>query len=140
MPFYFTRHIIAKFLIMRIFISVALVGVSFLAVFKASNKSLSNLKIGILITLSLIINNFSWQHHFVWLIFPFFATFFFIRDKRPETKYFAILFLAYLLVAFNLKYPQEVPVFFQSHVFFGALLLWVLDVFLVLNNTIDTKS
>lgn len=127
--------------ILRIFISVIFLGISFFAIInKPTKKGLSNLKIGILIILSLIINNFSWQHHFVWLIFPFFATFFFIKNEKLDKRYYVFLFLAYFLVAFNLKNPQIAPVILQSHVLYGAIILWALDIYLILKTAIDNKT
>lgn len=90
----------------------------------------SALKFGTLITLSLILNNFSWQHHYVWIIIPFYATFNYLRRIEAGTLSYIILLVSYFFVAINFKYPQQLPVFFQSHVLYGSLILLVLNLYL----------
>ncbi|PIU34571.1 hypothetical protein COT03_02135 [Candidatus Shapirobacteria bacterium CG07_land_8_20_14_0_80_39_18] len=83
----------------------------------------------LIISTILLINSFSWQHHFVWLLFPFLV---FLK----ASPYKGILFISYLLVAFNIKRPELLmSSFFDkillSHVFLGNFLLWLLLVFLI---------
>lgn len=72
----------------------------------------------------LLIDTLSWQHHFVWLIFPFII----IYDSLLKVKLILpkiALFLSYILVAINIKEPFLVSNhLILSHVFFGTLILW----------------
>lgn len=111
--------------------------ITFIAIFLTKIKrSLHavNLSIGCLMTISLLANNFSWQHHFVWLLFPLLATFYAIRKLKNNSIYYVILGFSYILVAINLKNPQAFSVLFQSHVFFGAFMLWILDIYLLIRK------
>lgn len=91
--------------------------------------SMAGLKFGTLITLSLILNNFSWQHHFVWMIIPFYATFYYLKKIRAKRLYLVIVGISFLLISFNFKHPEGIPVLIQSHVLYGALLLLVLNLY-----------
>lgn len=78
----------------------------------------------------LLINGFSWQHHFVLLIFVFLViahNFIFNSTKKIKWSFF---FACYLLISFNFKKPDLLGegVFakiLQAHVFWGDLLLWL---------------
>jgi len=95
--------------------------------FKSSNLlSMSSLMI-----LNLILNGYAEQHHFMWLIIPLFVTFFYVRNRRLSNWLYAILGLSYLSMAVNLKNPVIFPVPFQSHVLYGAILLYVLLMYLI---------
>lgn len=113
-------------------VSIIFILTSCLTVFKSlKDKMLTNMGFGLLITLNLIVNNFSWQHHFVFLLFPFLVTLFYIQNLKNNLKLLFILFISYVLVSFNLKDPHIVPVLLQSHVLYGAVLLWILEVYLI---------
>lgn len=114
-------------------ISVVLIAVSFLIIWLKNSKKATtvNLAFGLLITLSLLINNFSWQHHFVWLLFPFITIFYFMKNKKFGWHYYLVLAISFFLVGFNLKSPNVLPVILISHVFYGALMLWGLNLYLL---------
>jgi hypothetical protein len=113
-------------------LSLFFILISCLVVFKTrKNKGVVNMSFGLLITLNLIVNNFSWQHHFVFLIFPFLATLFYVQKMKNNLKFLFLLFISYVLVSFNLVNPKVVPVLLQSHVFYGAVLLWILEIYLI---------
>jgi hypothetical protein len=122
--------------IVRAAISVILIIISLMLVWvsRKNNKS-GLLSISLLITLSLIVNTFSWQHHFVWLLIPLLITFYHIKNNHLGKQYYLFLGLSYLLMAVNLKNPSSFPVFVQSHVFYGALLLYILDAYLLFKKT-----
>ena len=101
-----------------------------------SNSPLSgggqtNFIFSLLITVSVLINSFSWQHHFVWLLIPFLITYSSLRTG-PQTgeaiSHYVMLLISFMLVAGNLKNPSHVPILLQSHVFYGGLLLWILQI------------
>lgn len=117
-------------------LSLVFVIVSFFAVFKSlKDKKLQNMCLGLLITLNLIVSNFSWQHHFVFMIFPFLITLFYVLNFKNNSKFLLIIFISYLLVSVNLKNPNDFPVILESHVFYGAVLLWIMQVFIILKNS-----
>ena len=127
--------------LLRIFISLILVTVSFLVILKNNTKTtIVNLSFSLLITLTLLINNFSWQHHFVWLLFPFITIFYFIKNKKLDWSYYFVLGLSFFLVGLNLENPNIFPVIFISHVFYGALILWGLNLYLLLKKTSEVKT
>lgn len=113
----------------QIILSLVLVFVSFFIILQNKTKEVLTIfmEIGLIITTSLLVNNFSWQHHFLWLIVPFFAMFFYIRKKNLKRIYYLVLGISYLLVSTNLRYPSLHPSLVQSHVFFGTLMLWLIN-------------
>lgn len=127
---------------LRIFISLILIAVSFLVIFKnnAKKTTIANLSFSLLITLTLLINNFSWQHHFVWLLFPFITIFYFIKNKKLDWSYYFVLGVSFFLVGFNLTNPNIFPVIFASHVFYGTIILWGLNLYLLLKKTSEVKT
>ncbi|HYM65577.1 MAG TPA: glycosyltransferase family 87 protein [Candidatus Sulfotelmatobacter sp.] len=103
---------------------------------KNKDKYAQHLEVGIIITVSLLLNSFSWQHHFVWLTIPFLGTYFFIkRNSNNKKALMTVLFCAYLLISLNLKTPQSFPIILQSHVFSGTLILLLLEL-----NLINTQE
>lgn len=113
-------------------ISLIFILFSCLVVYKSlKNKLLTNMGFGLLITLNLIVNNFSWQHHFVFLLFPFLATLFYLQDNKYSWKFLLALFICYVLITFNLKDPNIVPVLLRSHVLYGTILFWILQCYLI---------
>ena len=117
----------------RIFISFILTLLPFLVILKNSlnRKRMLNLELSIIITTTLLVNNFSWQHHFVWLIFPYITIFYFLKDKKLNVNYYFILGISFILTGFNLVNPLVLPTIFISHVFYGALMLWGLNLYLL---------
>lgn len=84
-----------------------------------------------------LIDPISWQHHFVFLLFPFIFIFFeMTKFKEKKYLFFTLLAISYLLISFNLTNPQAFRGFFglvvQSHAFFGSLILLFLNSYLIL--------
>lgn len=125
--------------VLRIFISFVLVLISFLVIIKNNSKKTDviNLTLSLLVTLTLLINNFSWQHHFIWLIFPFITIFYFVKNEKLNWKYYLLLILSFVLVSFNIKNPNLVNPIFISHVFYGASILWGLNLYLLFKKPAD---
>jgi len=121
---------------LRIMISTFFILVSFLIIFKKRKKYFlsKTLEFGLLITLNVFINGYSWQHHFVWLILPFLIVFFYIKNKKLNVNNYLFLGISYLLTGTNLKNPTMYPPIIQSHIFFGAILLWLMTAYLLLKN------
>jgi hypothetical protein len=77
----------------------------------------------------LIINPFSWQHHFVLLLLPFAVL---ISGIKGRLMY-AALFISYILISFNFKNTGHSAIIL-SHVFFGTAILYLLNVKLIFNE------
>lgn len=93
------------------------------------HKTSSNLQFALLLTTLTLIDTLSWQHHFVFLIFPFIVAVNLIRGRGDKKGLFFLL-LAYFLVSGNIKDPQIFSAFpinlILSHTFFGALILFII--------------
>jgi alpha-1,2-mannosyltransferase len=124
--------------ILRDSMSFILLFCSFLIIFLKQHKDKLNinLEISLIITLSLLINSFSWQHHFVWMTIPFFATFFYLKNKKTSLYYYLVLGVCYIMISWNFKNPQDYPILLQSHVFFGTLAMWFLQIYLLFKNSV----
>lgn len=99
-------------------------------------KSRDNLlSISLVVCVSLIINNFSWQHHFVLLLVSFvFVLARISKLKNRRNIFYLLLGVSYYLVGLNLKNPEFFHVLFQSHVLYGTLILFGLNVYLILKR------
>lgn len=90
---------------------------------------------GILLILLLLFHTLSWQHHFVFLIFPFIVALIKFKSGGDKLLLF-LLFLAYVLVSWNIRSPSFFVAFPQSlilsHTFYGAFILVCLLLFSLL--------
>ncbi len=118
--------------IMRQIISTFL---SLITVFITSIYALKKNKINLIFSLFIItlllVDSLSWQHHFIWLIFPFVALIKYASEAKKIWPWL-IIFLAYILVSWNFKNPQMFSHFPQilllSNTFCGTLLLYFLNI------------
>ncbi len=116
--------------------SLAFISTTFLTV---KNKVDKNLSFSLFVISVPILDTLSWQHHFVWLIFPFvLLTTYAIRLKNAVIL--GLIGMAYLLVSWNFKNPSlylSFPkILLLSNQFYGAVILWGINVyFLIKNNT-----
>lgn len=82
----------------------------------------------LLLTLLLLIHTLSWQHYFVFLIFPFILATKFVQENKNYLL-FVPLVISYVLVSMNIKDPSLFASFPKnivlSHTFFGGVLLLV---------------
>ena len=103
------------------------VAILLISLIKAATKHALG-KAALLLATIPLIDSLSWQHHFVFLLFPFCYMFFTVYQFR-NWKALALLIVSYLLVSINIKTPgvlQMFPVnFLLSHTFYGAFLLWI---------------
>lgn len=107
---------------------LVLIGISLLVIIKKKFDLINSL--ALFIILILLINHFSWQHHLVLLLLPYY---FILRYVKTKFVLFLTV-LSYLLTSFNIKHPQifESVLFgnvILSHGFFGMLLLWIIYIF-----------
>ena len=118
-------------LIMSLFVITM---VSWPAFYKKFDK---DLQFSLFVNAILLIDTISWQHHFVWLIFPFIVlTTYTLRRKL----YWALglVFVSYLLVSWNFKNPSQFSEFplslLLSNTFYGTLLLFATNYILLLKT------
>lgn len=114
-------------------ISIGFIFWSFFVIYKNKKKDVLStmLSIGIVMTLSILFNTFSWQHHFVWLIVPFYSTIFYLKKIKAKNNYYLLIIISYVLVSINFPNPNILLVILQSHVFYGGLILLLLDLYLL---------
>jgi alpha-1,2-mannosyltransferase len=121
---------------LRIIISILLITFSYLVILRNRKRDLSGktLEFGSIITLNVLVNGYSWQHHFVWLILPFLITFIYIRNKKLDVASYIFLGTSYLLTCVNIKNFTLYPAIIQSHMFYGAIILWLTAEYFLLKN------
>lgn len=88
------------------------------------------LQFSLFIIALLLIDTLSWQHHFVWLIFPFIVLTS-LAMKQKGFKLLALLGLSYFLVSWNFKNPEALSTFpknlLLSNTFYGTLILFLIN-------------
>lgn len=119
--------------VLKFIVSIGVVVLCAIALKKQKKENIS-LSYGLIITANLLINTFSWQHHFVWLLIPYYAAVSFLLRTKKNAIWFLFTFVSYLLVSMNFKNPNLLPVFFQSHVFYGTLMLFAIQVRLLIDK------
>lgn len=129
--------------ILRIIIPVVMLSITGACILWKYNKSQTviNLELSLLIILSLLINNFSWQHHFIFLLLPFFILVYTVKNYLKDNVFYIFLALSYALIAINFANPLTLPVIIQSHIFFGGILLWLINLYILIkikNSKIET--
>lgn len=119
--------------ILKTIISLIFLITAFFIIYKNKQKDFLSqmLIIGTLITLSLLFNTFSWQHHFVWAIIPFYSSIFYLQKRKVSNRYYGYLFISYILISINFPNPNVLPIILQSHVFYGGLLLLLIDLYIL---------
>lgn len=107
-------------------ISLILIAISLFLVYKfrSTQKTINLLSFSLFLSLILMINSFSWQHHFVFLLPSYFFVFNFLQTRKGSMPQYLLLCVSYILTASNIIHPERFPVILQSHVFLGTLLLF----------------
>jgi len=103
--------------ILTTILSIILVSYNTFVIYSKKN---TNLIFSFTIITLLLIDSLAWQHHFVWLLFPFIVLFSYsikVKDKFLIT-------LAYILVSLNL--PSSI--LFDNNVFLGTLILYGINI------------
>lgn len=85
----------------------------------------------------LLVDTLSWQHHFVWLIFPFVVSIkygFLLRKKI----FWILLLISFLLISWNFKNPEHFYSFplvlVLSNTFLGSAILFLLNIYLLIKK------
>ena len=99
--------------------------------FKTLKTRNENLAFSLFIICLLLIDSLSWQHHFVWLIFPFIVIGKEIF-RRKNVLFTPLYIMSYLLVSWNFKNPNfnfgVLNPLLLSHTFLGVMVLYLLSV------------
>ena len=125
----------------RIYLNLAAtIAIIALTIYLSIKNKAQNLTLSLFIIALLLFDTTSWQHHFVWLIFPFITLFGYIYKAR-NTVFLALLAIAYFLVSWNFKKPDLYPTIILSNQFYGTLILWGMNIyFLVSTHKKTTKA
>lgn len=107
------------------------------AAFLTFKKKEINLGLSFFIITLLLFDITSWQHHFVWLMFPFVVLFVNI-SKSKNAVLLGFLILSYLLVSWNIKYDYLYPNIILSNQFYGAVILWGINFYFLITRQIRT--
>ncbi|OGK62053.1 hypothetical protein A2334_04240 [Candidatus Roizmanbacteria bacterium RIFOXYB2_FULL_38_10] len=95
-------------------------------IFLKKNKANKALQYGFILTVLVIINNLSWQHHFIVLIYPFIFCMKLCLESKSKIHFLLLLF-TYLLVSWNFKNPIPFSWFpanlLLSHQLYGAIII-----------------
>ncbi len=105
--------------------TVALIAVS--AYFSLKTKA-TNLSLSFFIIALLLFDRMSWQHHFVWTIFPF-TVLVTSAVKEKNIWNLTLLILALFLISWNYVQPSLHPIIFLSHQFYGGIILWCINLY-----------
>lgn len=87
-------------------------------------------RISLLCTFLVIVDPLSWQHHFIFLILPFFLTYLSLRRMKNKNVLTIVLLVSYTLVSWNIRQPDMLSHFplslSLSNQFYGAFILYLL--------------
>ncbi|MEN9328798.1 MAG: hypothetical protein RI947_1606 [Candidatus Parcubacteria bacterium] len=96
----------------------------------ARKKVADNDLLAVILSALVLIDTLSWQHHFVFLLFPFIHYYVRYYDSEEHTSLGILFYLTYILVALNIRSPSLVSgittPLILSHQFAGATLLYSL--------------
>lgn len=119
--------------LLRISIGGLMLLVTGVIIFLTGQKK-QDVAIASILTVSILVNNFSWQHHYLFLLVPFFIVMRSILLLKQNKMYLFLLLLSYVLISFNIKTPEQFPALVLSHVFYGGVILWVVTLRLLREN------
>ncbi|HUC94475.1 MAG TPA: glycosyltransferase family 87 protein [Candidatus Saccharimonadales bacterium] len=110
-----------------------------LAVYLVLKNKDFDLGLSFFIITLLLFDTTSWQHHFVWLMFPFVVLFINIF-KSKKVVLLGLLIFSYLLVSWVFKDPNHFPVILRPTQFYGNVILWGMNFyFLSIRQIKSTK-
>lgn len=107
--------------------------------FTVSKRKDYNLGLSFFIITLLIFDLTSWQHHFVWLMFSFVVLAYNIIKTRNAVL-LGLICIAYLLISWNFKQPTLHPTIVLSTQFYGAIILWGVNFYLLNPKYIKPKN
>lgn len=117
-------------------LAIIILLITYYVLWKLRDKNkIELLGISILLNLNIILSNFAWQHHFIWMLIPYLICFIYIRDNHLPIKLYFVLILSYVLTTINIPNPRLVLPILQSHVFYGAVILYFLLFYLIFKQS-----
>ena len=124
----------------RIYLNlVTTIALIVLPVIMAIKKKGQDLVLSLFIITLLLFDTTSWQHHFVWLVFPSIVLFFrVIKSKRIILL--GLLTIAYFLVSWNFKKPDLYPTILLSNQFYGTLIMWGMNIYFLVSTHKNTAK
>lgn len=127
-----TPHIQLRTVLSLTLECILLISVVWISLIKNVSK---NVHFSLFLTALVLFDGLSWQHHFVFLLFPFIVTFFLIQKEKQFAFYSVLLGTSIVLVGTNIKQPNYFSTYpttlLLSHVFYGAVILFFLLLFLI---------
>lgn len=91
-------------------------------------------KLSLVLTILLIADPLSWQHHFVFLLFPFFLIFYSLQ-KLDKISLYMLYAVSVVLISWNFKTPQLLTYFpaslLLSTQLYGAVILLFLELYML---------
>ena len=101
-------------------------------------KKKDDLSFSLFIIGLLLVDTLSWQHHFVWLIFPFILLF--EKAKKYKVGVLILIIVSYSLISWNfsstLAFSGLLGPIIYSHTFLGALMLLFVNIYLLKRENI----
>jgi len=84
-----------------------------------------------------LLDSLSWQHHFVWLIFPYILIGYSLVKFRLKKLFFPFV-VSLFLVGWNFKNPALFSYFpvslILSNTFYGGVILWIINIYLLFSE------
>lgn len=114
-------------------LTIGLIWLFFIHQKNRNNETTELLLLNINFVYMLIFAPFAWQHHFVVMIIPLVLATYFAYKLKTGFWFFLLLYLAYLMIGWNIKSPETfkglgvLTPFILSHYLWGCLLLICLN-------------
>jgi hypothetical protein len=121
--FGFAQWFVPSFIARIYILTAAMVILIPLAVYLVLKNKNFDLGLSFFIITLLLFDTTSWQHHFVWLMFPFVVLFINIY-KSKNAWLLGLLIFSYLLVSWVFKDPNHYPLILRPTQFYGNVILW----------------
>ncbi len=109
--------------ILEIAADIGILFITFIPIVRPVKPKQFFLEGSLILVANVLVDAFSWQHHFVWIIPALIVVWFTMRELH-EVRLNILFFASYILLAYNIAHPGAVNVLLRSHVFYGGLLLW----------------
>ena len=107
-------------------------------IFTSLKKRVQNLQFSLFVITLLLVDTLSWQHHFIWLIFPFVLLTTYALKKK-KIGMLILIAISYLFIGWNFENPS---LFFEfpkslllSNTFYGTFILFLINVYILISNT-----
>ncbi len=107
-------------------------------IFTTLKKRVQNLQFSLFTITLLLVDTLSWQHHFIWLIFPFILLTTYALKKK-QIGMLILIAISYLFIGWNFENPSlyfEFPKsLLLSNTFYGTFILFLINVYILISNT-----